>query len=307
MGLIETEQATARVSMSFKAAGSHGDMQVSQEYLWLMSMGFRAVCREECVTAAHKRGEAIDYQMVESALEDVRLFLAAFRALPAEGSSIFSTYLGAYRRGRVLLSRQKLRALCGKYTAALDDALEVLKKETRADFCEVAGDMYRLCNMPGDASRLYALSASKTRASNQLRFKQAVTCAAAGKHREAWCVMVSVAASTFRSMEGSNFTDRYIYEDIQRRYLRGDYAKDLPGGMDDFYEFVADVYPEIPSTKTIAESLQLIIADLHKKVNGNGTTLGEPALPLTPLPSGKRSRKSKAASHAVAHVAATES
>jgi hypothetical protein len=45
-----------------------------------MSMGFRAVCREEYVTTAHKRGDPIDYRMVEKALEDVRLFLAAFRA-----------------------------------------------------------------------------------------------------------------------------------------------------------------------------------------------------------------------------------
>lgn len=153
-------------------------------------MGFRAVCREECVSSMHRRGEPIDYRMVEDAQEDVRLFLAAFRALPPEGSSIFSTYLGAYRRGRVLLSRQKLRALSGKYVAALDDALEVLKRESRADFCEVAGDMYRMCNLPADASRLYALSASKSRPSNQLRFKQAATCASAGKFRDAWLVFV---------------------------------------------------------------------------------------------------------------------
>ena len=79
--------------------------------------------------------------------------------------------------------------------------------------------------------------------------------------------------------------------------MRGDFAKDLPGEMDDFYEYVADAYPEIESTSTIADSPQRIIVDLHKKVNGEGTTLGEPSFPLPEKPGGKRSRKAKATSH----------
>lgn len=77
--------------------------------------------------------------------------------------------------------------------------------------------------------------------------------------------------------------------------MRGDFAKDLPSEMDDFYEFVADAYPEIDSSTSISESLQKIIADLHKKVNGAGTTLGEPALPPPGMSTGKSSGKRKKA------------